>query len=109
MSTVKIYQFSSNLLVNTLEQVDTLIAAIKEESPAGGAVISMENVVRIDSSGLGSIFRMQNELKKAGVKYAFSNINSQPIHLFQISMLDSVLSLFDSNESAIEHLTSQKD
>jgi len=100
---VKEYGFAGNLTLTSATEINDMLKKVIEER-ADIAIVSMEKVERVDSSGLGGIFRFQGELKRQEIKFALIHVGSQPRHLFNFSMLDKLVPIFADKDEAIAAL-----
>lgn len=63
-------------------------------------IINLANVAYIDSSGIGELITVRNEILEAGGRVAFLNPSKQVDEILRITKLNSVLELYYSEMEA---------
>ena len=69
-------------------------------------LVSLQQKVFVDSSGIGMIYHLCYEADSLGIKIAFHCAEEQSIYIIQKSKMDEKLPLFTDMESALSFLGS---
>ena len=69
-----------------------------------GIVINCRNLKSLDSYGIGVFVSLLKSVKEAGKKFALSDLSERQRKLFQVTMLDHVIDIFDSEKAALSAL-----
>ncbi len=67
-------------------------------------IIDLQNVEICDSSGLSALLLAQRQIREKGGAIRLINVNDKIQHLIQISFLEDVLPICNSEQEAIEEL-----
>ncbi len=73
-----------------------------EDEGIKGIVLNCQKVKFIDSSGLGLIVSIYKTLIKRERKFALSCLDSKTMEIFALTKLDKILTLTDSDETAMK-------
>jgi len=71
-----------------------------EERPAN-LIINLAGVPYMDSSGVASLVKILSRVKKAGTALHLVGLNDRVRSIFQITRLDSVFDIHNSEEEAL--------
>ena len=96
--TVCVVRFLNNF---TLDDVHEVIEDV-ESSHAQGAILDMEQMDVLTSSAIGLLIALFNNLSEIKIKVGVSCLNENNRHLFALSKLDTLFSLFDTVEEGID-------
>jgi anti-sigma B factor antagonist len=69
------------------------------------AVINLDKVSYIDSSGIGALISSLSSLKKAGGGLRISNTRGAVLKVFQLTKLTSFFELHDTEDTALKSFT----
>ena len=74
----------------TVSTIDIVRREIESQIERGteSIVIDMSNVVVVDSTGIGYLIKVQNELKEDGKELVFKNVNNDILKMIKIMRLD---------------------
>jgi anti-sigma B factor antagonist len=65
------------------------------------AILNLQGVDYIDSTGLGALVICYTSLRKAGGKLALLNLNRRHIELLVLTKLSTVFEIFDDEQAAV--------
>jgi len=64
-------------------------------------VINLENVNRINSSGLGILIKVFTTFKNNGGELRLTNVNEKILNLFKMTRLDAIFNAYESIDAAL--------
>ncbi len=82
------------------EEILTWIRA--HENPV--LILDMENCEFIDSTGLGNLIRIYENIRRKRGKFFAVNINENIANLFEITTLDNIIQCFETIEEAKKNI-----
>ena len=88
----------------TIENVRLFQNAIRREEKADTVILDLTEVPYIDSSGLGSLVSAYISRQKMGRRVALTGVNERIFHLFEVTRTDSLFSIFDTVDHALQAL-----
>ncbi|MEM8504470.1 MAG: STAS domain-containing protein [Cyanobacteria bacterium P01_D01_bin.1] len=74
--------------------------AITKDSP--NILVNLAQVNFIDSSGLTSLVAGMRDTEKIGGSFRLCNVHSEARLVFEVTMMDSVFEIYDTEEAALE-------
>jgi len=88
-----------------LDQIDKLKSEFNEfRNSHNYFVFDFDNVSMIDSSGLGFVVYCLKKLKEDGGDIKIANLKDQASLIFEITRINSILDIYDSQEAAINSI-----
>ena len=94
-----------NLALDGVSEAKNYIKPFLSDNSIKGIVINFEKVNFIDSSGIGLVVSVYKTLQQRQAKVALSNLSKKNIEIFTMTRLDKILSIHDSQESAISSVS----
>lgn len=87
--------------------VDTVLEWLKGYFRTGikQVVINMSDVVMLNSSGLGKLVQWITKYRVAGGKIVFCNVTLHTKKLINLTKLDEMFEVFDTEDAAVVYLT----
>jgi len=64
-------------------------------------VVNMSNVTFMDSSGIASLVKLESQARDIGAKLSLVGVNKRVLSILQITRLDSLFKIFDTEEEAL--------
>jgi anti-anti-sigma factor len=98
---ITVLNLSGNLVIG---EAESALASTVARLVAGGKcnfLIDLGGIVVIDSSGLGSLVRAYSAARDAGGEAKFANPTVRTRKLLDLTMMSSVLDIYDDAESAL--------
>ena len=65
-------------------------------------VINLKEITFIDSSGVGILAEIYRRMKRSGGKLALTSLNKMVRSVFEITRLDHLLSIYETEEEALQ-------
>lgn len=65
-------------------------------------VVNLSDVGYMDSSGVASLVKLLSRTRKVGVKLALAGMNEKVRSIFEITRLDGVFTMYDTEQEALE-------
>ena len=98
---IRILDLKGRLTVG--EEVARLRSTLKAETDAGltKAILNLEELDYIDSTGLGTLVVCYSSLQKAGGTLKLLNLNRRNIELLILTKLTTVFELFNDEQDAV--------
>jgi anti-sigma B factor antagonist len=94
------YQIKGDIDINSSPDIrEAFEAAVKEE--AGKIIVDLDNVSYIDSSGLATLVEMLKKTRAYGGKLRIANLAPKVKSLFEITKLEKLFDIFDTEQEAI--------
>ena len=98
---VKVYHAEGDIDINTSPQVKKVFeGAVKEKHK--NVLIDLQKVGYIDSSGLATLVEILKNVKGYGGRLKLSNLSSKVRSLFEITKLEKLFDISDSQEEALK-------
>ncbi len=94
----------ATLALNAPSKFKGYVLPLLERAEVEGIVINCRELQSLDSYGIGVIVSLLKSAKEAGKKFALTDLNEQQRKLFQVTKLDSVIDIFDSEKAALSAL-----
>lgn len=100
---IAIVEVEGQLVVSNRQE---LKQEVLEALEAGGRkfLIDFQKTGYIDSSGLGILVRLSKRIREEGGELRLANLNEDLRSLFELTRLDTVFTIADSREAALEDL-----
>lgn len=99
----KVVQLKGRLdAASILDQKKELVQKIAGDDTS--VVINLREVTFIDSTGLGFLVAVNKELQRQGHKLVFCELSDQARLLFELTRLNLVFDLFDTQPAAVDAL-----
>lgn len=93
-------------LGESAKQLSAELSKILSDEGVAGVVIQMENINYIDSTGLGELVGYLGRFTDKGKRLKLVRPNQTVLKLLQLTKLDQVFTICDSEEAALEDLMS---
>lgn len=89
--------------LNVTEETDKLQSHIKTvlERDINKIILSMKNLSRISSLGIGGIMRAMTVVRDAGGDLRLAGLDSNVKNIFEITKLIGVIQIFDQTDQAV--------
>lgn len=84
----RIFRIEGELDVHQVKNLKSMLMADLEKFPNWTYMLDMENVVYLDSSGLGTLIYLKKELKSKGGKLKLQNLKEQVLNVFRMTKLE---------------------
>ncbi|MCP4750370.1 MAG: STAS domain-containing protein [Proteobacteria bacterium] len=93
-----------NLVFQDIERLQEVLDRYVDDSTLAGIIINCERVKYIDSFGLGMIVTTYKDMKKRDKKLALTALNKKTMEIFNLTKLDKVLTIANSDKAALKTL-----
>lgn len=80
------------------------IDSILNSKPIKNIIFDFKNIKFMDSSGIGVIIGRYKKISNEGGKVSVVNVNDRVRKIFDLSGMDKIISIYDTNEEAISSL-----
>lgn len=97
---VSIFQIQGEININTSPELKKLF---EKEIPKK-AVVNLEKVSYIDSSGLATLVEMLKKMRSQGGSLGLSGMSDKVRSLFEITKLDKLFQIFANQDDAVAKL-----
>ena len=97
---VAVFQVTGEINISTSPELKKLF----EKDPKKKIVIDFENVTYLDSSGLATLVEVLKKTKNQGGALGLSNMPGKIKSLFEITKLDKLFSIFQSQADAVSQV-----
>ena len=97
---VKVCYVDGDIDINSSPQVKKAFDKVTQEKDAK-VLINLKGVAYIDSSGLATLVEMLKNFRKQGSKLKLSNLSSKVKSLFEITKLERLFDISDTEEDAV--------
>ena len=94
---VTVFQIDGEINISTSPELKKLF----EKKPLRKIVIDLQKVTYIDSSGLATLVEMLKKTRSQGGSLGLSGMSDKVKSLFEITKLDKLFSIFQSQEEAV--------
>ena len=98
---IKICSAEGDIDINTSPQVKKAFDKLVQ-TKSGRVVINLEKVAYIDSSGLATLVEVLKNFKGVGARLRLCNLSSKVKSLFEITKLEKLFDIKDSEEEAVQ-------
>lgn len=93
-----------NIALDGVSDVKAYVKPFLQDEAISGLVINFGKVDFIDSSGIGLIVSIFKTLQQRQAKLALCELSNKNKEIFNMTRLDKILSLFDTEAEAISSL-----
>lgn len=104
----KTYRVNNDFVITLNGQFDAdTVNYIKDDIEtyskfSANIVFDLENVIFIDSSGIGAIVFLYKRMAAKGYSVSITGLNEQPLELFQLLFLDKTISCYPNFDCYLE-------
>lgn len=91
-------------LGESAESLSAELAALLTDPAVEGVVLNLENINYMDSTGLGELVGYLSRFQDSGKRLKLVNPNVTIVKLLQLTRLDQVFAIYQSEEKAIEDM-----
>lgn len=95
---------AGNIALDGVSDVKNYIKPFLDDESVKGVVINFEKVNFIDSSGIGLIVSIFKTLQTRQAKLALCNLSKKNTEIFNMTRLDKILNIYDSEAEALENV-----
>lgn len=90
--------------VGDIQLRNCLYEVAREEE--NSIILDMQKIHYMDSAGVGELVEAHKYLERRGIRLILSNLNAKIYGLLDLTRLITIFSVYDSNEDALQSLTS---
>ena len=98
---IYIFKPTGDLAFEDVKIVKDYIQNLLNEDPKKGAILNLEEIRYLDSTGVGLIVSIYIGLKKLNSHFTLCNLNKAIAKTFNMVLLDQVLKIYETEEEAI--------
>ena len=98
---VNVIHLKGNLTFTTAQEFFSQMASLMEQGEKN-FLLETSSLKSIDSIGLGTIVRLSKRIKEAKGKLKFSNLNPKVMQLFELTKLDAIFEIHETQEEALK-------
>ena len=102
----EVVYIEGSVAANETSEVKNFFDEILQNTDADGFVLNCEKVTYIDSSGLNLIVSIFKTISKQSQRLILCGANSRVMEVFLLTKLNKILTFVDTEESAMEQLSS---
>lgn len=99
-----VIKIEGNIALDGVGEVKSFVKQFLEDETIKKVIINFEKVHFIDSSGIGLIVSIFKTLQQRGAKLGLSNLSKKNCEIFNMTRLDKILSIYESEDTAIAGL-----